>query len=300
MSRTAIFTGYELAARLLARTRREVAELGRAPVGVTLHDPVDVAAGAYLRRQMAMAHKVGVSLRSEEYAIDPEGQIRALAAVPGVDAVMALTPLPRALTPVEVARLIGPEKDADGQHPLHAGALLLGDGATRLPPTALAALLCAREILGDLRGAEVVLVGASRLIGRPLSMLLADAGATVTLCHAETRDLAAHTRCADLIVTAAGVPGLIGRDHVAEGGLVLDLAVVGTGAGLVGDADLSALDGHAALISHVPDGVGPVTTACLISIIAAAAGCAPFSPGEDVCPGFEDPPNEKRPTGVLP
>lgn len=272
MTATRIFTGFELAAGVQRQTRARVEGLGRSPVCVTLHDEASPPALAYLRRQMAMASEAGVTIRPEPWpATDAAARLSELAADPGIDAVATLFPLPAGLTPEQTARLIGPERDADGQHPLNAGALLLGHGAPRPPATAMASLLCARAILGDLTGAEIVLVGASALIGRPLAMLLADAGATVTMCHVATRDLAAHSRRADLIVSAAGVPGLLTRDHVTPGGRVLDLAIVRTATGLVGDADRAALEGHAGLLSHVPDGVGPVTTACLIANIAAAA-----------------------------
>jgi len=116
-----------------------------------------------------------------------------------------------------------------------------------------------------------VLVGASRIIGRPLANLLLDAEASVTLTHAATRDLAAHTRAADIVITAAGVPGLIGPDHLRDGALVLDVSINAGPEGLVGDCDLPRLAGREVTITDVPDGVGPVTTACLMSNIAAAA-----------------------------
>lgn len=270
LGETEIFTGFALAERILAGVRAQVARIGRAPVAVTLHDPSDAPAAAYLARQRALAAGVGVDLRPQAWGADPEAQLPALAANPGVDAVVALTPLPEGLSPARAAALIGPAKDAEGLHPLQAGALLLGDPA-RPPVVAEAARLCATAILGDLTGAEVVIIGASRRIGRPLALLLSTDGATVTLTQATTRDLAAHTRRADLIISAAGVPGLLGRAHVALGGRVLDLAVIPGPEGLRGDADHAALLGHAALLSHVPDGVGPVTTACLLSAIATLA-----------------------------
>ena len=268
---TRIFTGFDLADRIQRQTSVKVQRLGRAPVCATLLDDRDPAAVAYLRRQTTMAARVGVVIRACSWDRDPARQITDLVADPAVDAVAALLPLPSGIAAERVAALIGPDKDVEGQHPLNAGRLLLGHGGRRVPPTAEAAWLCAQEILGDLTGAEITLVGASRLIGRPLAMLLADAGATVSLCQAQTRNLAIHTRRADLIVTAAGVPGLIGRTHVAPGGRVLDLGVIATENGLVGDADPHAMRDHAALVSAVPDGVGPVTSACLIANIASAA-----------------------------
>lgn len=275
---TQLFTGFALAEQIQDQTRALLAPLGRAPVCATLLDPDNAAAAAYLARQQAMATAAGIRIRALPWARDPGSQLAALAADPAVDAVLPLAPLPPGLNADTAARILGPEKDVDGQHPQHAGALLLGQANPRLPATAQAALLCARTILGSLSGAEVVVVGASARIGRPLAVLLTEAGATVTLCHAATRDLAAHTTRADLIVTAAGVPGLIGRDHVARGGRVLDVAVIRTAQGLVGDADRAALTGHAALISAVPDGIGPVTTACLIANIARAALEAKHAP----------------------
>ena len=203
----------------------------------------------------------------------------AAAAGPDVDGVMTLYPLPAGVDPVTLAEAVGPARDVDGLHPANAG--LLGGGSAggdpmhlRPPATAWATLLCARALGGRLRGAEVVIVGASRIVGRPLAQLLLSDEATVTVCHAATRDLAAHCARADILVTAAGVPGLIGRDHIRPGAIVLDLAVVPAQGGLRGDVDRAAAEGRAAVLSHVPDGVGPVTAACLMHNIATAAGAA--------------------------
>ncbi|ADO43179.1 bifunctional 5,10-methylenetetrahydrofolate dehydrogenase/5,10-methenyltetrahydrofolate cyclohydrolase [Ketogulonicigenium vulgare] len=265
---TTIFTGFDLAADILQGVRADIATLGRAPVCVTLFDDSSAPARAYLNRQITLARGAGIDLRPMGYA---DAQLAQLAADARVDAIATLYPLPSGLTPMGAAQAIGGGKDIDGQHPNHAGPLLLGDGTLRPAATAQASLICARAILGDLAGAEIVLIGASRLIGRPLAMLLLDAGATVTTCHIQTRDLARHTRAADLVISAAGVPALLTADNIAKGGRILDLAIIPKDGSLVGDADLPSLMGHAALVSAVPDGVGPVTTACLFANIAAAA-----------------------------
>lgn len=268
---TKIFTGQALAARIQGRSRARIVTLGRAPVCVTLIDPDSPPAQAYLARQQALSAEIGLTIRAEIWhAAAPLAQLQDLAADPEIDAVAMLHPLPGSLSAQTAAQAIGPAKEVDGQHPLHAGALLLGHAGARAPATAMAAYLCARELLGPLSGSEITLVGASGLIGRPVALLLSHAGATVTLCQAATRDLARHCQGADLIITAAGVPGLLGRREVAAGGRVLDLAICRQGDQLVGDADQSLL-GHPALLSHVPDGVGPVTTACLLANITAAA-----------------------------
>lgn len=277
---TRILTGFDLAERVHARNLSHVARLGRRPCCVTLYDAQNAGARAYLARQLAEAQQSGVEIRPEPWDLaDPQAQLARLAESPDCDAIIPLFPLPKGLSPEEAALLIGAARDVDGQHPLHAGEVLLGRSTARAPATAMASLLCAIEVMGDLGGAHIALVGASSLIGRPLVPLLTARGATVTLCHIETRDLPRHTSGADLVITAAGVPNLLGRAHIRQGGMVLDLAITRHEGRLVGDCDLKALSGHAGLVSHVPDGVGPVTTACLMAnVVAAARGTAPDYP----------------------
>lgn len=271
--RTRLFKGLDLAARLNAESRALAAGLKTPPVCLVLADRENAGARAYSDRQAATAAQAGIAMRIAAYAGTPSAihaQIDAIAADPDIDAAAMLLPLPPGCDPVESALWLGQEKDVDGLHPLSAGRLAAGLPA-RPPATAMACLLCAQEIFGALRGLDVTIVGASRIVGRPLATLLLDAEATVTLCHVATRDLAAHTRQADLVVSAAGVPGLIGAGHLKAGAAVLDVAVTATPDGLRGDVDLAAVDGHAGLVSHVPDGVGPVTTACLFRNVVEAA-----------------------------
>lgn len=274
---TQIYTGLALAAALQQRNRQRIAALGRAPVCITLFDPEQPAAHAYLARLTTLATDIGLILRPEAWpAHNPAARLAALAADPAVDAILPLWPLPPDLPPARVLQHLGPAKEVDGQHPLHAGALVLGQPQARAPATAMAARLCAQDILGGLAGSHIVLIGASSLIGRPLAQLLLAADATVTLCHAASRDLSALCHGADLVVSATGVPGLIDAEVLPRGGRLLDLGITRVAGQLQGDGDWTQLIGHAALVSHVPDGVGPVTTACMMAnIIAAAAGMPP-------------------------
>jgi methylenetetrahydrofolate dehydrogenase (NADP+)/methenyltetrahydrofolate cyclohydrolase len=226
-----------------------------------------------LRQQAAEA---GITLEFQPYAASADAlraQLAALRDDAAVDAVLTLYPMPRGLPAMEAAMMLGARKDVDGLHPVNAGLLLLG-AVTRPPATARACMLAIGELLESLRGAEIVIVGASRIVGRPLASLLLDAGATVTLCHAATGDLASHTQGADVVVTAAGVPGLIEDTHIREGAILIDVSVVRTGQGLVGDVDRARVRGKAAVVTHVPDGVGPITTACLLENVVAAAEAA--------------------------
>jgi len=270
---TRIFTGHALAERIHDGIREKIVRLGRAPRCAVLIDETSAPMAAYASRQREAAARLGIELSFAGYETSPErlhDQLARLAADPRLDAVMTLYPLPTGIEPVEAAVLIGPDKDVDGLHPLNAGLLALG-AAARPPATARACRLAIGELAGSLRGAEIVVVGASRIVGRPLAAMLLDAEATVTVCHVATRDLAEHTRRADIVVSAAGVAGLIGAAHIRDGAILVDVSIIRTEAGLVGDVDLASVDGKAATVTHVPDGIGPITTACLFENVVAAA-----------------------------
>jgi methylenetetrahydrofolate dehydrogenase (NADP+)/methenyltetrahydrofolate cyclohydrolase len=268
-----IVTGFEIAAGIKAETRRRILASGRSVRCVVLLDDSNPGMAAYARRQQASAQEVGIDLQLEAYPSDVvrlTARLEELAARDEIDAVATLYPLPAGMDARTAAVLIGPGKDVDGLHPLSAGDLALG-AVTRPPATAKACLLMAQALAGPLKGLEIVLIGASRIVGRPLANLLLDAEATVTIAHAATRDLAAHTRRADIVVTAAGVAGLIGSDYLSDGAIVLDVSINRGLGGLVGDVDLDAVAHRNVTVTHVPNGVGPVTTACLMRNVADAA-----------------------------
>lgn len=271
--KTRIFTGHELAQKVHERTRELIALLGRAPRCTVLLSGGSAPMAAYASRQRSAAEALGIELAIEEYAHVGEAalaQLDRLRQDASIDAVMTLYPLPQGLDAVETAERIGADKDVDGLHPSSAGLLALG-GAARPPATARACALVIDDLLPSVKGTEIVIVGASRIVGRPLAAMLLDAEATVTVCHAATRDLSAHTRKADVVVSAAGVPGLITADHVRNGAILVDVSVTRTPDGLVGDVDAASVEGRASVVTHVPDGVGPVTTACLFENVARAA-----------------------------
>jgi len=180
-------------------------------------------------------------------------------------------PLPRHLDDNWALSLIDPEKDADGLHPVNLGRLVLGmPGALPCTPRGIVELLRRYDV--QLNGAEVCIVGRGTTVGRPLGLLLTrkSENSTVTLCHTGTRDLAAHTRAADIVVAAAGSPGLITADLLKPGAVVLDVGITRTSEGLVGDVHASAWD-VAALIAPMPGGVGPMTRAMLLSNVVDRA-----------------------------
>ncbi|MGA8112260.1 MAG: bifunctional methylenetetrahydrofolate dehydrogenase/methenyltetrahydrofolate cyclohydrolase [Actinocatenispora sp.] len=186
-------------------------------------------------------------------------------------------PLPEQIDTQSILERIDPVKDADGLHPINLGRLVLGeDGALPCTPRGIVELLRRYEI--PLRGAEVTVIGRGTTVGRPLGLLLTrrSENATVTLCHTGTRDLAAHTRNADIVVAAAGKPHLITADMVRAGATVVDVGItrVGTTASgkakLAGDVhpDVRDVAGH---LAPVPGGIGPMTRAMLLTNVVEAA-----------------------------
>jgi len=174
-----------------------------------------------------------------------------------------------------VTEAIDPAKDIDGIHPLNAGRLLLGHPGF-VPTTAQAAVELLKRSGIELRGRDVVVVGRSNVVGKPAAVLLAREDATVTLCHSRTKDLAGHLARADVVVVAAGRPGLITGPMLKPGAVVVDVGINLVNAGtaderLVGDVDFASVQGVASALTPVPGGVGPVTNALLMTHVLQAA-----------------------------
>lgn len=203
-----------------------------------------------------------------------DAAVRDLNADPTCTGYIVQLPLPRGLDPYRVLDLMDPAKDADGLHPVNLGRLVLGVPAP-LPCTPRGIVELLRRYDVTLDGAHVVVVGRGTTVGRPLGLLLTrrSENATVTLCHTGTRDVAAHTRRADIIVMAAGVPGMLTDDMVRPGAAVLDVGITRTDAGLVGDVAPSVRD-VAGFLAPVPGGVGPMTRAMLLANVVESAEIA--------------------------
>lgn len=202
-----------------------------------------------------------------------------LNADPRVHGILVQMPLPAQVDADAVVDRIRPDKDVDGFHPINVGKLLTGatDGFAPCTPAGVQLLL--REYGVETRGAECVIVGRSNIVGKPLAALLMQPGAdaTVTVCHSRTRDLAAHTRRADILIVAAGRPRMISGDMIKPGAVVVDVGVNRIpdpdrkGGRLVGDVDFAAATRVASLITPVPGGVGPMTIAVLLTNTVRAA-----------------------------
>lgn len=200
-----------------------------------------------------------------------DAEIEQLNADPACTGYIVQLPLPRGLDENRALGLIDPDKDADGLHPVNLGKLVLGERAP-LPCTPRGIVELLRHYDIPLAGAEVCIVGRGTTVGRPLGLLLTrkSENCTVTLCHTGTVDLSAHTRTADIIVAAAGRPGLITGDMIKPGAVCVDVGITRTESGLAGDLDASVRE-VAAWVAPMPGGVGPMTRAMLLTNVVERA-----------------------------
>src|SRR5438552_6087911 len=275
-----LLDGKAVAATVLARVKAGVGELVRR-TGVTPALAVvlvgDFAPSKiYVRNKKKAADEVGIGSRDFLF---PEGcsQDKLLATLdeinrdPSIHGVLLQLPLPTGLDEDAAVNAIAPEKDADGLHPLNLGNLLAGK-PTLVPCTPAGCLEILDHYGIELKGAEAVVLGRSRLVGKPLAQLLLARHATVTMCHTRTRDLAAHTRRADVLCVAAGRPRMITGDMVKDGAWVIDVGVNRLETGkLAGDVDFTSVVAPAAGVTPVPGGVGLLTVAMLLKNTLAAA-----------------------------
>jgi methylenetetrahydrofolate dehydrogenase (NADP+)/methenyltetrahydrofolate cyclohydrolase len=194
---------------------------------------------------------------------------------PKIHGILVQLPLPAHIDSHKVIEAIAPEKDVDGFHVANAGALMTGKPLFRpCTPYGVMKMLEAYGI--DLEGANAVVIGRSNIVGKPMALLLLEAGATVTICHSKTRDLAAHTRNADVVVAATGLRNILTAEMVKPGAAVIDVGMNRDEAGkLCGDVDFAGVKEVAGYITPVPGGVGPMTiTMLLVNTIEAAERAA--------------------------
>ncbi len=264
----------------LAERVRALSTRGRTPGLGTVLVGDDPGSHAYVVGKHRDCAEVGIAsiqveLPATATQADVEAAVAGLNADPACTGYLVQLPLPAGLDPLRVLELVDPAKDADGLHPTNLGRLVLRvDGPVDSPlpctPRGVVELLARHGVA--LTGAEVVVIGRGITVGRPLGLLLTrkTVNATVTLCHTGTRDVAEHTRRADVVVAAAGVPGMVTADLVKPGAVVLDVGITRTPAGLVGDVD-PAVREVAAWLAPMPGGVGPMTRAMLLANVVDAA-----------------------------
>jgi len=258
--------GAGLAARIREEVKVEIGELGDVRLATVLVGD-DPASQIYIRLKHKAADEVGIQALDRRLPAETSEDnlvelVEELNEDDSVDGILVQTPLPEHIDEARVMRTLDPMKDVDGLHPFNAGQLFFGR-QTLVGATPRGVM----HLLGEYRipvvGARAVVVGRSLIVGRPLSMLLLHANATVTICHSRTQDLARHTLDADVLVVAVGNAEIVTPDMVKAGSAVVDVGMNRTESGLVGDVDPDAAD-VAAFLTPVPGGVGPMTIACLL------------------------------------
>ena len=282
-----IIDGKAVAADVRARVAAEVeefaAEHGFRPGLATVLVGDDPASHVYVANKRKASEEVGINSIHHELPADTSQDdlaelITALNADDAVSGILLQLPVPDQIDGDAMTQLIEPLKDVDGLTPLSAGRLFQGlEGLVPCTPAGVMELL--RVAGAELSSAEAVVLGRSKLVGKPVAALLLAANATVTQCHSKTRDLAAVCSRADVLVAAVGVPKLVGPDHVREGAIVIDVGIHRTDDGLVGDVDFDAVKDKAAAITPVPGGVGPMTIAMLLANTVKAARLQQAAPG---------------------
>jgi methylenetetrahydrofolate dehydrogenase (NADP+)/methenyltetrahydrofolate cyclohydrolase len=277
-----IIDGKALAEQIHAETATEIARLRSehhlTPALAVVLVGDNPASVAYVHSKDKMCARLGirslrVNLPAQTTQAELLAKIRDLNRDDSIHGILVQSPLPAHLDEAAVFTAIDPAKDVDGFHPLNVGKLALGDptGFAPCTPAGIHELLTRSNVTLD--GAHAVVLGRSRIVGRPVSLILSqkNVNATVTVCHSRSRDLPALCRSADVLIAAIGKPGFVTADMVRDGAVVIDVGINRVNGRLVGDVDFDAVAAKAALITPVPGGVGPMTIAMLMRNTVRAA-----------------------------
>ena len=268
----------EVKEEVKARIEEIVAEGGRRPCLVVIIVGDNPASRSYVRGKIKAAEFVGMDSRQIELPEEVSEaelleQIAVLNVNQAVDGILVQLPLPKHIDEEKVIDAIAVEKDVDGFHPLNVAALWLGRPCT-VPCTPKGIIHLIESTGVAIEGKKAVVVGRSNIVGKPVAKLLLDRNATVTIAHSRTRDLAAVTREADILVAAVGRPGMITADMIKPGAVVIDVGINRIADGrLVGDVDFASASEVAGFITPVPGGVGPMTIAMLMQNTLEAYSC---------------------------
>jgi len=276
-----ILSGKALAAEIEEELKKRVERLGFAPGLDIVMAGDDPASRTYVEKKLNKAGDIGIKGRlhhltestSEEELLSLIAKLNADKSVHGF---IVQLPLPKHIDARRIMEAIDPKKDADGFHPINIGRVAEGLPAT-VPATPKGIMRLVDYYKIPLAGSEAVVVGRSNIVGKPISYLLTNRDATVTLCHSKTKNLAEHTRRADLLVVAAGSPYLIKADMVKEGASIIDVGTTRLGGKIVGDVDFDLVS-RKANVTPVPGGVGPLTVIMLMENLVELAERAKAEP----------------------
>ena len=273
-----LLEGKPIAEKIKESLRQEIASLGIKPILASIQVGDNAAAESYVRSQKKVAESLGIEYQFHKLSVLEKETtliefIQKLNSDKFVNGIILQMPLPAQIDYKKISQFILPEKDVEGMHPANIGKIVFGQ-AKIIPctPAAVMELLVASGI--DLYGKEVVMVGHSEIVGKPLTLLLLDKFATVTVCHIGTSKagkLEEHVKRAEVLIVAVGRAGLIKGDWVKQGAIVIDVGINRVADMIVGDVEFEAAEIRASFITPVPGGVGPLTVTMLMRNLIEAA-----------------------------
>ena len=273
-----LLEGKPVADKIKEELKRQIESLKKKPVLASIQAGDNAGAAAYVKSQQKTAQNLGIeyqlhSLNQDINEAELIKFIQKLNSDNTINGIIIQMPLPSQIDYKKISQFIDPEKDAEGMHPANIGKIVFGK-ANILPCTPAAVMELIKETGIDLYGKEVVVVGHSEIVGKPLSLLLLEKFATVTVCHIGTSKagkLEEHIKKAEILIVAVGKASLIKGDWIKEGAIVIDVGINRLGDKIVGDVEFEAAEKHAAWITPVPGGVGPLTVTMLMRNLVEAA-----------------------------
>jgi len=272
-----LLEGKAISERIKKQIKEEISKLNLKPVLASIQVGENPAVSVYIKAQRRLSEELGIDyqlhkLDSQISEISLIEFIQKLNLDRAINGLILQMPLPKHIDYKKITQYIEPKKDVEGLHPENMGKIIFGK-AKILPCTAQAVMELLKEIQIDLYGKEVVIVGHSEIVGKPLSLLLLDKFATVTVCHIGTYEagkLEEHVKKAEVLIVAVGKAGLIKGDWIKEGAIVIDVGINKVGDKIVGDVEFETASKRASFITPVPGGVGPLTTTLLMRNLVEA------------------------------
>jgi len=273
-----LLEGRPIAERIKEEIKKEIVALGRPPALVSIQVGENAGAASYVKSQQKVAEGLGIEYRFHKLSAETTEKellefVQRTNTDKSADGIIIQMPLPAHIDYKKISQFILPEKDVEGMHPANIGRILFGK-TNILPCTAAAVMELLKESGADLYGKEVVIVGHSEIVGKPLALLLLDKFATVSVCHIGTSKagkLEEHVKRAEVLIVAVGKAGLIKGEWVKDGAIVIDVGINRIGDKIVGDVEFEGAQKRASCITPVPGGVGPLTVTILMRNLLEAA-----------------------------
>lgn len=265
-----LLDGRACAKEILENIKQKTFVLSKKPTLAVILVGADIASEIYVKNKEKTAHEIGFNSKVIKLAKNTSKEelqevIAELNLDEDVNAVLLQLPLPNHLVAQEFIELIDPKKDVDGFHPINIAKLLINSNPYAVSCTPKGIITLLKKYNVEFEGKNAVVIGRSNIVGKPLSLLLLNENATVTMAHSKTRNLAEIARQADILIAASGVRGLVGREFVKEGAIVVDVGITRDEKGKIkGDVEFDEVSKIASLITPVPGGVGPMTIATLM------------------------------------